>query len=281
MNKAEIARQVRPITLEQAVDDMIKLRRKWISGQLKPLSNAGLKIIDYYTFEHRLSVRGKSNINFYDFLESWNEVRKKRYIKNLIAYYNNDESFSTIYKIYNLGVNCVHAFRPVLALQIYDRFCPTHVLDPCSGWGGRAVAASIYGARYTGFDTNVNLGKAYQMLSGTLNIDLNIGDSLKVDLEKIEKYDMVFTSPPYYNLERYEYMHTYMNDDEWDNEFYFPLFERLAKHLQPGGWIVLSINEKIFNRVFCVLFGPPHVKIPMTAYKRTISYVEWIYAWQK
>lgn len=281
MNKAEIARQVRPITLEQAVDDMVKLRHKWTSGELKPLSNAGLKLIDYYTFEHRLNVRGKGNINFYDFLERWKDYREKRYIQNLIAYYNNDESVATIYKIYNLGINCIHAFRPVLALQLCNRFRPTHVFDPCAGWGGRALAVSIYGARYTGYDSNKNLSKAYQMMSGTLNVDLNIGDSLKVDLDKIEKYDMVMTSPPYYDLERYEYVRTYMNDDEWDNEFYFPLFERLAKHLQPCGWIVLSINEKLFNRVFSILFGPPHVKIPMTTYKRTASYVEWIYAWQK
>ena len=62
MDKSEIARQVRPITLEQAVDDMITLRRKWTSGELKPLSNAGLKLIDYYTFKHRLSVKGKGNM---------------------------------------------------------------------------------------------------------------------------------------------------------------------------------------------------------------------------
>jgi len=281
MDKSEIARQVRPITLEQAVDDMIKLRRKWTSGELKPLSNAGLKLIDYYTFKHRLSVKGKGNMNFYDFLERWNECREKRYIKNLIAYYNNDESIGTIYKIYNLGVNCIHAFRPVLALQVYDRFRPTHVFDPCAGWGGRALAASIFGTRYTGYDSNKNLSKAYQMMSGTLNVDLNIGDSLEVDLDKIEKYDMVFTSPPYYNLERYEFATHYMSDDEWDEKFYFPLFERLAKHLQPGGWIVLSINEKLYNRIFRILFGPPHIRLPMTMYKRVASYIEWIYAWQK
>jgi hypothetical protein len=65
-----------------------------------------------------------------------------------------------------------------------------------------------------------------------------------------------------------------------DDRFYFPLFYALMDNLQPGGWIVLSINEKLLHRVFEVLYGPPHVTFPLVAYKRK-AYAENIYAWQK
>lgn len=275
MNKREIAQQIRSISLEDAMADIDKLRIK-----RSCLSNAGLRFIDFMTFEQRLAVRGKMGLNFYDFFENWKSWKERNYINNLLVFYKNDESPNTIYKIYNLAINCVHAFRPVVALQLYDEFRPTHVIDPCAGWGGRALAASVYGAAYTGWDLNASLMSAYESMSEILGVELNIGDSLLVDFDKIKKYDMVFTSPPYYDLEQYECGKHYANDDAWDAEFYFPLFERVSAALQPGGWIVLSINEKLFTRVFNVLFGEPHVKLPLTMRSRA-SYAEWIYAWQK
>ena len=88
------------------------------------------------------------------------------------------------------------------------------------------------------------------------------------------------TSPPYYDLERYAHNPWYKDDDEMDEQFYFPLFDTLRNHLQPSGWIVLSINEKLFTRVFSILYGQPHVKFPLASHKRT-AYTEWVYAWQK
>ena len=88
------------------------------------------------------------------------------------------------------------------------------------------------------------------------------------------------TSPPYYNLERYPNNCAFTTDDDMDDRFYFPLFYAVMDCLQPGGWIVLSINEKLLHRVFEVLYGPPHVTFPLTAYKRK-AYSENIYAWQK
>lgn len=275
MDKREIAKQIRNISLEDAMKDIVKLRTN-----RSPLSNAGLRFIDFMTFEQRLAVQGKMGLNFYKFFANWESWKERKYINNILKYYKGDESPRTIYKIYNLAINCVHAFRPVVALRLCNEFRPTHVLDPCAGWGGRALAVSVYGAAYTGYDSNKSLMSAYETMSEILNVELIIGDSLLVDYGKVKKYDMVMTSPPYYDLERYEYANHYVDEDAWDAEFYFPLFERVAAALQQGGWIVLSINEKLFNRVFNVLFGEPHIKIPLHMRKRT-AYTEWIYAWQK
>jgi 16S rRNA G966 N2-methylase RsmD len=279
--KAEIAKQVRPIAREDAMVDLFKLRS---SSTFKPMSNAGLRFVDYHTCAQRLAVRGKMGYNFYDFFANWNDMKERKYINNLLRFYKNDESPKTIYKIYNLACNCIHAFRPVVALGIYERFAPSHVLDPCAGWGGRAVAASVYGAAYTGYDCNAELKQAYADMSDILgeNIKLIIGDSLVVEFDKMKKYDMVMTSPPYYGLECYDHAAaTYEDDDEWDAKFYYPLFKRVAEALQPGGWMVLSINQKLYDRVFYPLFGEPAVRIPLAAHRRATAYAEWVYAWRK
>jgi hypothetical protein len=282
-SNTEIANRVRCITSADAIRDIETLRAKYVARELKPLSNAGLRFVDHFTFAHRLAVRSKMNMNFFDFYNNWQTYKTKKYIINLITFYKNDESPKTIYKIYNLAINSIHAFRPATALQLFDRFKPTHVLDPCAGWGGRAVAAHVYGCRYTGYDCNIDLAASYRHMSVRLGdkLKLCIADSLLIDYTKLKKYDCVMTSPPYYALERYANNQMFKSDDEMDDRFYFPLFATLQAHLAPGGWIILSINEKLYRRVFSILYGPPHETIPLTSYKRAADYNEYIYAWQK
>lgn len=302
LEEHEIAHQVRPITLDQAMANADKLRTlymRYVSGDVAALSSrcfAGLKFIDFFTFEQRLRVRGKMSMNFFDFFAQWDRFKVKKYVNNLLQFYGGDESPTTIYKIYNLSINCVHAFRPAAALQIYDRFKPTHILDPCAGWGGRALAAHIYGAVYTGYDCNLELTGAYAAMTASFGsnvssrpspspspspkVALHIADSLCINYSKIGRFDCVMTSPPYYNLERYPHNCAFTTDDDMDDRFYFPLFYALMDHLQPGGWMVLSINDKLLQRVFEVLYGPPHVTFPLVAYKRK-TYTENVYAWQK
>lgn len=296
IDEDEIARQVRPITLDQALANAERLRElytRYGSGDGAALPSrcfAGLKFIDFFTFKQRLSVRGKMNMNFFDFFEQWDRFKNKKYVNTLLRFYGGDESPATVYKIYNLSINSIHAFRPSIALQIYDRFKPAHILDPCAGWGGRALAAHIYGAAYTGYDCNLELTDAYAAMTASFDsgsndasrpkVALRIADSLRIDYSRIGSYDCVMTSPPYYNLERYPHNCPFTTDDDMDDRFYFPLFYALMDNLQPGGWIVLSINEKLLHRVFDVLYGPPHVTFPLVAYKRN-TYAENIYAWQK
>jgi hypothetical protein len=306
LEEHEIAHQVRPITLDQAMANADKLRTlymRYVSGDVAALSSrcfAGLKFIDFFTFKHRLSVRGKMNLHFFDFFAQWDRFKVKKYVNNLLQFYGGDESPTTIYKIYNLALNSIHAFRPAAALQIYDRFKPTHILDPCAGWGGRALAAHIYGAAYTGYDCNLELTDAYAAMTAAFfkggggssksnanvtattatAVTLQIADSLCINYSNLGFFDCVMTSPPYYNLERYPHNCAFTTDDDMDDRFYFPLFYALMDHLQPGGWMVLSINDKLLHRVFEVLYGPPHVTFPLVTYKRK-AYAENIYAWQK
>jgi len=101
----------------------------------------------------------------------------------------------------------ITGFRATLAKQIYDRYCPENgeVLDPCGGWGGRMFGAycSDKVKSYECLDASADTVKGLNQLKCLL--DRNIEKEVKVsfgcyeNFESDKKYDMIFTSPPYFS----------------------------------------------------------------------------------
>lgn len=100
-------------------------------------------------------------------------------------------------------------FDPVLCELIYTWFCPEggKVLDPFAGGSVRGIVANYLGYHYTGVDLikeQVEANEAQgNMITPNNNPTWIIGDSR--DLPNLVQgyFDMVFTCPPYYNLEVY------------------------------------------------------------------------------
>ena len=93
---------------------------------------------------------------------------------------------------------------------------------------------------------------------------------------------MVLTSPPYYNIEEYEGQVRKTKDD-WDKEFYEPVFTKTFNNLKKGGYYCLNIPDELYNRVAVKLFGKPTELIGLRKTKRTANekYSEFIYVWKK
>jgi site-specific DNA-adenine methylase len=126
------------------------------------------------------------------------------------------------------------------------------------GWGGRLVAACSQNIeRYIGIDMNVNLKPHYDAMVqqlktlSTTDIQLQFRDALTVDYSKLD-YDFVFTSPPYYNVEIYNHSEK-ISKDEWNNQFYIPLFKMTYKHLKPGGVYCLNLPTYLYDIAKMVL----------------------------
>ena len=214
------------------------------------------------------------------------------------------------YHIFNLYQSSITIFKPVLAMEIYNKFKPHTVLDPTMGWGGRLVGAcalnssssseknpSGYPKKYIGIDINKNLEKPYIEMKDKLKelgtkteIQLMFKDALKVDYSKL-KYDMVFTSPPYYNIEIYKGT-IRQSKEEWDENFYKPLFEKTYKYLENGGHYILNVPSEVYERVCIPLLGKADILFPLKKIERgtsstktgkevNINYKEYIYIWKK
>ena len=127
--------------------------------------------------------------------------------------------------------------------------------------------------------------KKMKELGTTTNIKLMFKDALKVDYSKLN-YDMVFTSPPYYNVEIYRGTDR-MTEEEWNKEFYRPLFTKTWKHLKNGGHYIINVPSSVYENVLIDLLGEADELIPL-GNKRSMAkklkqaeYKESMYVWVK
>jgi len=289
--KKKLAYEMRPITKEKMRESYLDLADE---ESIPPESSLkGNKFVDYFTFQFRLETVGKNGISFWDFWENKSHYLKKQYVKNLLKFRADKKLINKMYPIFRLYYGSVGIFKPVLAMNIYDRYKPKSVLDFTMGWGGRLVGASALDVpSYIGIDMNPQLEQPYKemvkelkTLGSKTKIKLIFKDALTVDYSKLN-YDCVFTSPPYYNTELYIGSRR-MTEAEWNENFYIPIFSKTFKHLKTGGYYILNIPISVYENVCVGLFGKAHEKIPMFAPRPTSNklkqaeYKEYIYVWRK
>jgi hypothetical protein len=255
-------------------------------NEINEKSKVGCNIVDYYFFEQRLKTKGNKGINFYEFVENIEYYKTKQYVQTLLTFCekNNrykDSDLKRYYYIYGLSFGRVNAFKITNALKIYHTYKPTNILDPFCGFGGRFIASMMMNTKYTGIDINIDLKPEYYKMIKDFNIDstkyeLFFQNSLEIDYSKIE-YDMVFTSPPYENIEVYP-NNPVLTIKEW-REFYKKLFKLLWDNLKKGTFII-NINERIYKTILVPLLGECNTQIILSKSKRN-NYIEYIYVWIK
>lgn len=144
------------------------------------------------------------------------------------------------------GKECTLYPFPV-GLKVLKMFKPRRWLDPTAGWGDRLRCAIEYGCQYVGVDSNSEMKSAYDAI-----IADNASDKSKYtvkigrfqDVQITGTFDLVFTSPPFFTKEVYEHMTEWKDIEDFMNEFLKPLFVKSVKHLEPGGHMVLYIEDK-------------------------------------
>jgi hypothetical protein len=285
--KKEIANKIYDYTEEEIKDDFLKLKEIKCSN-VKVKSLIGNKLVNYFTAYERLEAKGNKGINFYDFLTNIKKYKKTNYYKSFVKYFKdiNGSNFMLNWNFYKLYFGCPSIFKPIIAKNIYCKFKPNTILDFTMGWGGRMVGACALDVpNYIGIDINKDLKKPLTNMLKFIspytetNVKLIFKDALKVDYSKM-KYDLVLTSPPYYNIEQYKYNER-LTVKEWNENFYIPLITKTFKYLQLNGVYCLNISPDIYEVVKTIL-GKANKKINMYKSKReTIVKKEWIYIWFK
>lgn len=255
---------------------------------LSPLSNLGNLVCDWHTLEERLNTRMKSNISFYDFLRNFeSRYLPKVGVARLYDMRHNASHIQRVKYAYNLYCGNPTVFRPITTLGILDYIpCNVACLDPTMGWGGRLVGCAVYGIpEYIGIDSNTNLREGYSRLSRFLGersqtkITTLFMNALAVDYSEL-KYDLVMTSYPYYNIERYSNYTTYRTKKEMNETFYKPLTLEIYKNLLPKGHMVLNVSPAIYEYIRGI-FRDADMIHPLICRNRNGNYMEQIYIWRK
>ena len=287
--KNQLSKQIKDISYDEAVDSFMKLKEIGEDAGSKGISTIGNDVVDKFTFTQRLETIGNKKVNFFDIYYNRHKLTQP-YIKNILEYYKTDIKKADIkiwFRIASVYFSSITIFRPLLAMSIYTKFKPTSILDFTMGWGGRLVGACALDIpKYIGIDNNKKLITPYKGLTKLLaersntDVDLYFTDAVKFDYSKID-YDFVLTSPPYYNIETYEGQ-VVKTKEEWDNEFYEPLFKKTYDGMKKG-YYCLNIPIELYDRVAVKLFGKPYKKIPLQKAQRgaKINYKEFIYVWVK
>ena len=291
-HKMKIVQEINPIRSLEIDAEFRKLRELKCKGAIAASSGVvlGNKVVDFFTMIERLATKGHVGIDFYTFWFNRAYYRRLDYVKNMLKYYESRE-ISEIRKwkyIFNLYFSSISIFRPVMSMEVYCKFRPKiGVLDPTMGWGGRLVGACALDLpKYIGIDSNVALDPLYREMCVFLQkttktkIELFFQDALTVDYTKLD-YDMVFTSPPYYNIEVYSGMKE-KTKEEWNSGFYKPLFERTWKSMRSPGYYCLNIPSEVYDSACVPILGKSWKKILLKKRGRGVNgYEEYIYVWKK
>lgn len=154
-------------------------------------------------------------------------------------------------------------FIPCVAATFYEYFAATmghtslKVLDPCSGWGDRLTGAhcSKVVAEYVGVDPNSKLFGGYATINrlfgsqgSTMRSTMILqGFETAAPLLRDKSFDVVFTSPPFFDYEVYSpHNPTYTN---WESQFYEPLVTEALRLVKDNGFIAFHIDDTTAGRV--------------------------------
>ena len=157
---------------------------------------------------------------------------------------------SNVFECYRINHGSIVMFKANTAKRLYEKYNATSVLDPTAGWGGRMLGAWVLGIDYTGIDTNISLMPAYRKMMAYLEsprLKMLYGDCLQWDYSNFH-YDFVLTSPPYVNLELYEHMPIWHNDQDYFENFFVPLWHKCVDNCQPGGHVAINISPYMYEK---------------------------------
>tara|TARA_R110000868_G_scaffold242577_1_gene498106 strand:- start:147 stop:1022 length:876 start_codon:yes stop_codon:yes gene_type:complete len=171
-------------------------------------------------------------------------------------------------------------FDVKVVLSVLRYFKPKRMLDFSAGWGDRLIGAMAYGCEYDGVDPSECLHPKYQEMISTLLPPSKRGKyrMFKTGFEdfqipstpftsskgsgskkkggymnskkrgKEKKYDLVFTSPPFFDLEVYEKSRNQSIDkfntlEKWKQNFLFPAMEKSVSALETNGHLVIYVSD--------------------------------------
>lgn len=205
-------------------------------------------LTDYFTEECRIKCRFYNNMSPAKY---WKKNHKYilAHLKNKFGVLNPIEIRNELFN----RIKFCNNFQVTLAIGVLRIFCCRKWLDISAGWGDRLIAAILYGCdKYTGVDPNDCLQPKYTEIISSLANDHNKFNVIHGGFETANipdsDYDLVFTSPPFYDKEFYstssgDSLVNYKTEQEWYEKFLLFSLNKAYQKLIKGGHMVLYIDE--------------------------------------
>lgn len=246
--------------------DFNERQRDWISlvkkevlqGQevleLDARSKPGHKILDSY-MTHFWNVTNHKGVSVRNCMTQ--EQLEKALFQNIMMHSTPYPSEIRRMLIMTSGLSNVTKYRTVTAKAIVQHFGAKRVFDPCVGWGGRMLGTLSAGedTYYTGCEPDTNTSDALMQILNDTAIPSEATDRAVIWNEPVEKvlplltetFDMILTSPPYFNLELYttgeQSTVQYKTWDEWRTKWLKPVILGCLLLLKEDGVSCWSVKN--------------------------------------
>lgn len=229
--------------------------KKNLSDQYIKSSKIGNIASDYFHQEQRYRC---DSINGPGPYRSWTDKKLRRVLlKSLWRLRVKEITPSILRKCMALSRNIASQFRPSAAKTIYDMFSAEKVLDFSAGWGDRLCAFHACSSTeyYLGVDPNTDLIDNYLKQNDFYDTG-KTAEFINFPAEELDylknEFDLIFTSPPYFNIEKYDKSHLqsykrYKKLREWLESFLFQTISKTWSSLKKGGHLVLNISDVYSN----------------------------------
>lgn len=158
-----------------------------------------------------------------------------------------DNGIRKMLKIFT-GTQSVSNFRPTAASAIYNRYCQGGVTwDMSSGFGGRLLGSAISDVHYIGTDPSTETFKGLTEINQDFNIGAELYNCGSEDyLPESKSIDLCFTSPPYFDTEKYSDEDTqsyirYPSKEQWLTGYLKRTLLSCHYGLKDDGYLAINI----------------------------------------
>jgi len=216
------------------------------------VSRVGMEASNYHHWAARMAC---DSLNSPSPMRCWYDRKIKKSVEGSKFYKDNPKTALALRKY------IASQFRPTAAMAIYERYGATNIYDPCGGWGDRMVAAQASGISYHCRDVNPLVFAGYSgqiaMYGGDISCELR---GSEVDAPASNYFDLAFTSPPYWKIEKYQGKDSshakFKKCDEWIDGFLRPMIDNTVESLVKGGLIAINISDCYANHTYNRLVTP-------------------------
>lgn len=252
--------------LQQEMQKISNTKNPLLDDNHLQMNTVGLALANYF-HPHMVKVKCLSNYRspyeqfedddlFKDAIDRWMKLGKKPDPSGLRRILRTRD-----------GVRSVVNFKPAIAKYFYDTYCSEsgNVLDPCAGYSGRLAGCISTNKNifYHGIDPDGRTATGNMRMAGffmkqygvygdreykfRFRFDLGCAEDIMPDLQA-GSYDLVFSSPPYFSVERYStcpnqsYLR-YSKYEVWRDNFLRKILVESVRVIKDGGYIIYNVKN--------------------------------------
>ena len=171
-------------------------------------------------------------------------------------------------------------FKQSFAISVLRRLGAKKVLDISAGWGDRLIAALAARVdRYVAADPNAALRRGHDAIVNTLRTLRTPNTAVSIhylpfeDAPIDEPFDVVFTSPPYFDFEVYtdapgQSIQRFPELETWLEGWLFPALAKAWRLLEPDGHLAVHMCD---GRIVEPMLRFASTRLPLSTYRGVLA----------